>query len=88
MRKGSPAPIALQGVQKVPSSKAAGSLARGAYTVVHDHDKGLRTPLADFFSILLVEVGRDFSHRELAANRALKEGSVSTNPLRVSFLRR
>ena len=59
-------PIALQDVQKglspersrfggARSSKAAGPLARGAYTGVREHDKGPRTPLADFFNILLGE---------------------------------
>jgi hypothetical protein len=47
------APIAQQDVQKGPSGKAAGALARGAYTGVREHDKGPRTPLADFFNILL-----------------------------------
>ena len=36
------------------SSKAAGPLARGAYTAVREHDKGARTLLADFFNIRLV----------------------------------
>jgi hypothetical protein len=29
-------------------------LARGAFTGVREHDKGMRTSLADFFNILLV----------------------------------
>ena len=49
----SSSPIAGQDVQKGPSSKAGGALARGAYTGVREHDKGPRTPLADFFNILL-----------------------------------
>ena len=36
---------------KRPSSKAAGPLARGAYTIVREHANGPRTPLADFFNI-------------------------------------
>ena len=43
-----------QDVQKGPSSKAAGHLARGAYTAVREQDKGPRTPLAAFFNILLM----------------------------------
>jgi hypothetical protein len=43
----------IQDVQKGPSSKAAGHLAGGAYEGVREHDKGPRTPLADFFNILL-----------------------------------
>ena len=50
----SSSPIAGQDVQKGPSSKASGALARGAYTGVREHDKGPRTQLADFFNILLV----------------------------------
>ena len=57
-------PVAMQDVQKGPlaraqplrrgrSSKAAGPLACGAYTGVREQDKGPRTPLADFFNILL-----------------------------------
>ena len=42
-----------QDVQNGSSSKAAGTLARGAYTKVREYDKGLRTPLAAFFNILL-----------------------------------
>jgi len=37
-------------VEKSPSSKAAGSLASGAYSLVREHDKGPRTLLADFFN--------------------------------------
>ena len=60
-------PIARKDVQKGPffpsqpqraktrlsTDKAAGTLARGAYTGVREHDKGPRRPLADFFNILL-----------------------------------
>ena len=41
------------GCSKRLSSKAAGPLVRGADTVVREHDNGPRTPLADFFNILL-----------------------------------
>ena len=40
-------------VQNGSSSKAAGTLAHGAYTKVREYDKGPRTPLAAFFNILL-----------------------------------
>jgi len=51
-------PKARQDVQKGPSSKAAGALARGAYTGVREHDKGSSTQLADFFNILLEVKGK------------------------------
>ena len=38
-------------VQKGALSKAAGALARGAYGLVREHDKGPRTPLTPFFNI-------------------------------------
>ena len=47
-------PAARQDVQKGPSSKAAGALASGAYEGIREHDKGLRTQLADFFNTLRV----------------------------------
>jgi len=37
-------------VQKGALSKAAGALARGAYGLVREHDKGPRTPLTPFFN--------------------------------------
>ena len=40
----------LGSVQKRPSSKAAATLARGAYALVREHDKGARTPLVAFFN--------------------------------------
>ena len=42
------------GCSKSSFSKAAGPLARGAYTAVREHDKGPRTTLAGFFNILLL----------------------------------
>jgi len=47
-------------VQKGALSKAAGALARGAYGLVREHDKGPRTPLTPFFNIpLQTLIGRD-----------------------------
>jgi hypothetical protein len=40
----------LGAVQKGSTSKAAGHLARGTYWLLREHDKGLRTQLADFFN--------------------------------------
>ncbi len=44
-------PRTLGDVQKGALSKAAGALARRAYGLVCEHDKGLRTPLTPFFNI-------------------------------------
>jgi len=38
---------------RLSTGKAAGALARGAYTGVREHVKGPRTQLATFFNILL-----------------------------------
>lgn len=37
-------------VQKNSTSKAAGHLVRGTYRLLREHDKRLRTQLADFFN--------------------------------------
>ncbi len=44
-------PKGIGDVQKGALSKAAGALARGAYGLVREHDKGPRTPLTPFFNI-------------------------------------
>ena len=49
-------------VQKGLSSKAAATLASGAYRLVREHDKGARTPLASFFNTPFVEEDISTNH--------------------------